>query len=142
MNLSLQPFLHVLKRARGVQGKPLTVLHIFHHSVVVVMAWLWLDQAQSLQQLALLTNTGVHVIMYYYYYRCALGKPPRWKRLVTNIQILQFVSRSCLKNHCLLHLSLNPPRTCSCRPPFCVHVQAHGARAHNPVEGRIFQLIR
>eukprot|EP00884_Botryococcus_braunii_P010516 jgi/Botrbrau1/19466/Bobra.0338s0086.1 len=63
-----------------LKGKPLTVLHVFHHSVVVVMAWLWLDQAQSLQQLALMFNTGVHVIMYYYYFLCAIGRPPRWKK--------------------------------------------------------------
>jgi hypothetical protein len=29
------------------------------------MAYLWLEAAQSLQQIALLTNTGIHVMMYY-----------------------------------------------------------------------------
>jgi hypothetical protein len=38
---------------------------VFHHSIVVVMAYLWLEAAQSLQQIALLTNTGIHVMMYY-----------------------------------------------------------------------------
>ena len=47
------------------QAKPLSLLHVFHHSIVVVMAYLWLEAAQSLQQIALLTNTGIHVMMYY-----------------------------------------------------------------------------
>ena len=48
-----------------LQAKPLTFLHVFHHTSVVPMAYLWLEQGQSLQQIALLTNTGIHVIMYW-----------------------------------------------------------------------------
>ena len=74
----LDTFLRVFK------AQPLTFLHVFHHAVVLAMAygvrtsalqarrvwrWLtraraqWLEFAQSLQVIALLTNTGVHVIM-------------------------------------------------------------------------------
>lgn len=76
-----------------IQAKKLTFLHVFHHATVVIMAWLWLHTAQSLQTIALLTNTFVHVVMYYYYYRSSIGSPPRWKKVVTNIQIVQFVFR-------------------------------------------------
>lgn len=76
-----------------LQAKPLSFLHVFHHTVVVVMAFLWLDAAQSLQQIALLTNTGIHVLMYYYYFMCTIKRPPRWKKLVTQSQIVQFVFR-------------------------------------------------
>lgn len=76
-----------------IQAKKLTFLHVFHHATVVIMAWLWLHSAQSLQTIALLTNTFVHVVMYYYYYRSSIGSPPRWKKVVTNIQIVQFVFR-------------------------------------------------
>jgi len=48
-----------------LQAKPLSFLHVFHHATVVVMAYLWLEAGQSLQQIALLTNTGVHVVMYW-----------------------------------------------------------------------------
>ncbi|KAL3693243.1 hypothetical protein R1sor_006894 [Riccia sorocarpa] len=41
--------------------------------------------------IALLTNTGVHVVMYTYYFLCSVGRPPAWKKLVTNLQIVQFV---------------------------------------------------
>ena len=76
-----------------MQAKELSFLHVFHHSVVVVMAFLWLDAAQSLQQIALLANTGIHVLMYYYYFMCVMKRPPRWKKLVTQGQIVQFVFR-------------------------------------------------
>ena len=76
-----------------LQAKPLSVLHVFHHSVVVVMSFLWLDAAQSLQQVALLTNTAIHVIMYYYYFLTSLKMAPAWKRVGTNAQIVQFMFR-------------------------------------------------
>ena len=76
-----------------LQAKPLTFLHVFHHATVVPMAFFWLADAQSLQQIALLTNTFIHVIMYYYYFLCSIGRGPNWKRLITNAQIVQFVFR-------------------------------------------------
>ena len=56
---------HIEISALLPQGKPLSFLHVFHHATVVVMAYLWLAAGQSLQQIALLTNTGVHVVMYW-----------------------------------------------------------------------------
>lgn len=76
-----------------MQGKKLTFLHVFHHAWVVMMAFWWLEAAQSLQQIALLTNTAIHVLMYYYYFMCSVKRPPRWKKLVTQAQIVQFVFR-------------------------------------------------
>jgi GNS1/SUR4 family len=69
---------------------------VFHHAVVVVMAYLWLAEAQSLQQIALLTNTFVHVVMYYYYFLCTLKIYPWWKRYITTLQIVQFIFRQAL----------------------------------------------
>ena len=65
---------------RVAKGQPLTFLHVFHHAVVLVMAYAvrgpeaaetarltfrrqWLDSVQSLQVMGLLTNTAVHVAM-------------------------------------------------------------------------------
>lgn len=50
----------------------------------------WLEQVQSLQAIALLVNTGVHIVMYFYFFLTSLGIRPRWKKIVTNIQIVQF----------------------------------------------------
>ncbi|CAI0375740.1 unnamed protein product [Linum tenue] len=69
----------------------LTFLHVYHHATVVVMCYLWLSTAQSLFPVALVTNATVHVVMYGYYFCTALGSRPRWKRLVTDFQIVQFV---------------------------------------------------
>jgi hypothetical protein len=67
---------------------------VFHHTTVLPMAYFWLADKQSLQQIALLTNTLIHVLMYSYYFLCTLGWGPNWKRLITNAQIVQFVFRS------------------------------------------------
>ncbi|XP_072972913.1 fatty acid elongase 3-like [Typha angustifolia] len=74
-------------------GRRLTFLHVYHHAVVVVMCYMWLATSQSLVPIALVTNAGVHVVMYAYYFSCSVGWrwPPRWKRAVTEMQIAQFV---------------------------------------------------
>ncbi|OMO92100.1 GNS1/SUR4 membrane protein [Corchorus olitorius] len=69
----------------------LTFLHVYHHATVLVMCYLWLTTRQSLFPIALVTNATVHVVMYFYYLLCAMGMRPKWKRLVTDCQIVQFV---------------------------------------------------
>ncbi|CAM6099961.1 unnamed protein product [Calypogeia fissa] len=78
-------FILILKK------RQLTFLHVFHHATVIFMSFFWLEFAMSLQIVALLTNSGVHVVMYTYYFLCSIGKPPPWKKLVTNSQIVQFI---------------------------------------------------
>ncbi|KAK7328266.1 hypothetical protein VNO77_22369 [Canavalia gladiata] len=70
----------------------LTFLHVYHHSTVVVMCYIWLQTSQTLFPAVLFTNASVHVLMYTYYLSCALGVRPRWKKIVTNVQIMQFYS--------------------------------------------------
>ncbi|XP_039114816.1 elongation of fatty acids protein 3-like [Dioscorea cayenensis subsp. rotundata] len=74
-------------------GRRLTFLHVYHHAGVVLMSYLWLATKQSLMPIALVTNASVHVVMYSYYLCSSLGWrwPPRLKRMVTEVQILQFV---------------------------------------------------
>jgi hypothetical protein len=57
------------------------------------MAWLWVDQQQTLQWGGLLTNTLVHVLMYWYYYVTTVGNNPWWKKYITSMQIVQFSVR-------------------------------------------------
>ncbi|XP_057740716.1 uncharacterized protein LOC130957891 [Arachis stenosperma] len=70
----------------------LSFLHVYHHSNVVIMCYIWLQTSQTLFPAVLFTNASVHVLMYAYYLSCALGVRPKWKKLVTNIQIMQFCS--------------------------------------------------
>uniref|UniRef100_A0A7N0TW56 very-long-chain 3-oxoacyl-CoA synthase n=1 Tax=Kalanchoe fedtschenkoi TaxID=63787 RepID=A0A7N0TW56_KALFE len=72
-------------------ARRLTFLHVYHHSAVVVMSYLWLATSMSLFPIALVTNAAVHVLMYGYYLLCAVGIRPGWKRVVTDCQIVQFV---------------------------------------------------
>ena len=66
-------------------------LHIYHHAVVMFMAWSWVEHAQSLQFIGMLFNTAVHVVMYAYYGLSSAGvKDIWWKRYITKFQILQF----------------------------------------------------
>jgi hypothetical protein len=69
----------------------LTFLHVYHHAAVVIMCYIWLQTSQSLFPVVLVTNASVHVLMYAYYLSCALGMRPKWKRLLTECQILQFM---------------------------------------------------
>ncbi|XP_027193331.1 fatty acid elongase 3-like [Cicer arietinum] len=71
--------------------KRLSFLHVYHHSTVPLMSYLWLHSSQSLFPIALLTNSSVHVIMYSYYFLTVIGIRPPWKRAVTDCQIVQFV---------------------------------------------------
>ena len=96
---------------RVLKGQPLTVLHVVHHALVLVMAHSWLDSVQSLQVVGLLTNTGIHVLMYGYYLLSSLGlKPGRLvKQLITSSQIVQFLfSLVCSVPFLAMHFVTRP----------------------------------
>ena len=65
-------------------------MHVFHHASVLFMAWGYVEYRQTLAFGGLIANTGVHVIMYWYYARAALKLKTWWKAWVTRVQILQF----------------------------------------------------
>jgi hypothetical protein len=68
-------------------------MQVFHHAGVIPMCWLWLETRQSLQFGGLLFNTLVHIVMYWYYALQALGyKQIWWKRYITHLQIVQFLT--------------------------------------------------
>jgi len=51
------------------------------------------SNAKPLVSLPFPANPKVHVVMYYYFYLTARGISPAWKRHITLLQIVQFVSR-------------------------------------------------
>mmetsp|Transcript_93901 Transcript_93901/g.265699 ORF Transcript_93901/g.265699 Transcript_93901/m.265699 type:complete len:258 (-) Transcript_93901:58-831(-) len=81
----------VLALVRGSRP-PHFRLHVYHHALVPVVVWNWLEYRQTLQFPGLLFNTFVHVIMYAYYVFKVLGWPTPWKRWVTRLQIVQFIT--------------------------------------------------
>ena len=94
----------VLQLLKG-RPPPHFFLHVYHHAVVLLMAWSWLEYAQTLQFGGLCFNTAVHVVMYYYYFRRVLNLPVPWKAFVTRFQIIQFgTSLLCFLATCKLLL--------------------------------------
>ena len=98
----------VLQLLKG-RAPPHFFLHVYHHSVVIFMAWGWCQYCQTLQWGGLVLNTAVHVLMYYYYFRSVLKLPTPWKRFVTKFQIIQF-SISLGAFLVYLWLAFGPPR--------------------------------
>ncbi|OIT40017.1 elongation of fatty acids protein 3-like protein [Nicotiana attenuata] len=73
------------------RSRRLSFLHVYHHAMVPVLGYLAIYTSQSMLHIVVITNASVHVLMYAYYFLCAIGKKPWWKRLVTNCQIVQFI---------------------------------------------------
>jgi len=71
--------------------KPLTFLHVFHHFITAILCWAGVAGGLPNQWLTLILNTGVHVVMYYYYLISTLGGDVWWKKYLTTIQIVQFI---------------------------------------------------
>ncbi|XVF68119.1 hypothetical protein PTKIN_Ptkin10aG0177600 [Pterospermum kingtungense] len=70
--------------------KRLSFLHVYHHSMVVIMCYVCLESAQSSFSMVMVTNCVVHLVMYTYYLMCTLGIRPKWKKMVTDFQLMQF----------------------------------------------------
>lgn len=77
-----------------LRGKlpPNYFLHVYHHSFILLMCWFWLEYSATMQFVGLLFNTAVHIVMYFYFFLRSIGRPPAWKALVTQFQIIQFVT--------------------------------------------------
>ncbi|GAM18295.1 hypothetical protein SAMD00019534_014700, partial [Acytostelium subglobosum LB1] len=75
-----------------LKKKPLIFLHIWHHSIVVLIVWTWLPEGVAYGSVGLFANTLVHVFMYYYYFRTTLNPSVRiwWKNYLTSGQLFQF----------------------------------------------------
>lgn len=73
-----------------MRGRPLTLLHVWHHTSVVYMCWAFLNSNITGGIYAMWLNSFVHVIMYAYYAAALLKVPFRLKRVVTLTQIVQF----------------------------------------------------
>ncbi|XVF45745.1 hypothetical protein PTKIN_Ptkin02bG0231000 [Pterospermum kingtungense] len=70
--------------------KRLSFLHVYHHSMVVIMCYMCLDSAQSSFSMVMFTNCVVHVVMYTYFFMTTIGMRPKWKKFVTDFQLVQF----------------------------------------------------
>eukprot|EP01118_Nematostelium_gracile_P018555 TRINITY_DN826_c0_g1_i4.p1 TRINITY_DN826_c0_g1~~TRINITY_DN826_c0_g1_i4.p1 ORF type:complete len:187 (+),score=15.11 TRINITY_DN826_c0_g1_i4:109-669(+) len=75
-----------------LKKKNLIFLHVYHHAIVIAMVWLWIDRRLVYTWVGMQFNTAIHVLMYYYYACSSLGIEIWWKKYITQIQIIQFIS--------------------------------------------------
>lgn len=75
----------------ALKHKPLTFLHCYHHPATLVLTWGQLVDSTGTQWLVILLNLYVHTVMYFYYALAALRVRMPWKKLVTVMQITQFI---------------------------------------------------
>ncbi|KAG7299667.1 hypothetical protein JYU34_016659 [Plutella xylostella] len=79
------------------KNKQITFLHLYHHSAMVFTTWAFLKYAPSDNVIYIgFSNSLVHVFMYTYYALSAVGpeavKYLFWKKYMTSLQMIQFVS--------------------------------------------------
>lgn len=75
-----------------LRGRPVTLLHIWHHSSVMLEVRGWLEYSMTIGVYGMAFNTFVHVIMYAYYAAAVLRIPFPLKRAITATQIVQFLT--------------------------------------------------
>lgn len=75
-----------------LRGRPLTLLHVWHHVSVMFETWGWLTFGVTVGIYGMWFNCFVHIIMYAYYAAALLKMPFPLKKGITTIQIVQFVT--------------------------------------------------
>lgn len=71
--------------------KPLGFLHVYHHSLTMVLCYIQLNGSPPASYVPVVLNLAVHVLMYWYYFLATFGGKIWWKKSVTVFQIVQFV---------------------------------------------------
>jgi hypothetical protein len=80
-----------------LRKRQLTVLHLFHHSVIAPLSLLWISGGWTLAWIGAFMNTVIHVFMYSHYALALLdGVGFRYKKYLTSAQIIQFFTVFCL----------------------------------------------
>ncbi|KAJ1671626.1 Fatty acyl-CoA elongase/Polyunsaturated fatty acid specific elongation enzyme, partial [Spiromyces aspiralis] len=74
-----------------LKKKKLEFLHVYHHSLTMVLCYSQLLGRTSVSWPICTINLFVHVVMYYYYYLASIGTKVWWKKHVTTLQITQFI---------------------------------------------------
>jgi len=75
-----------------LKKKPLIFLHVYHHCTTALLVFVNLDFEAAMQWCPIAANSFVHIPMYYYYGMSSLGYRVWWKKYITVIQIVQFVT--------------------------------------------------
>ncbi|CAB4374221.1 unnamed protein product [Rhizophagus irregularis] len=99
-----------------LKKKSIIFLHWYHHAIVILMVWSWLEDSIMYASIGMIANTLVHVFMYYYYFSASLGRSVWFKKYITTGQIVQFTISFILAipylyfhftNNCQLEMTFN-----------------------------------
>ncbi|RIA84250.1 ELO family [Glomus cerebriforme] len=74
----------------ALKKRPIIFLHWYHHAIVILMVWSWLEDSNMYASIGMMANTLIHVFMYYYYFSTSLGRKVWFKKYITTGQIIQF----------------------------------------------------
>ena len=75
-----------------LRKKPVIFLHFYHHAIIVLLTWIYLYYDVVSLWYGVLLNSFIHAVMYWLYFEMSIGNNPFWKRYVTQMQIIQFVT--------------------------------------------------
>jgi fatty acid elongase 3 len=77
----------------ALRQKPTIFLHVYHHGIMLFVVWSWFAYPwMEAPWWCSFVNSCIHTLMYYYYTVTVLGVSPWWKKWLTSLQILQFIS--------------------------------------------------
>ncbi len=103
----------------AARGKPLTLLHVWHHASVLLETWSWLRFGLTFSIYGMLFNAGVHTIMYLYFACVSMQWRFPFKRMITLLQIVQFIASFVLTVPYLI-LHWKRPGGCTGMPALAV----------------------
>jgi len=91
----MDSFFFVLRK----KNNQLTSLHVIHHAMMPMVSWIFLKfVGGGHSTFFMFLNMGVHVVMYFYYLMSSMGPEVQkylwWKKYITSMQLLQFVTFS------------------------------------------------
>ncbi|CAD7929739.1 unnamed protein product [Amoebophrya sp. A25] len=73
-------------------GRPVIWLQFLHHIGAPLDLGVWHNNQVEGTWIYVVFNGFIHTVMYYYYACCIMKWPFPWKQMITNMQLLQFVS--------------------------------------------------
>nr|UOX61070.1 MAG: fatty acids protein [Diabrotica toursvirus 3a] len=90
--IKLTDFLDTVFFILRKKNSHVTFLHVYHHFTTAMVAYVvysYLHTEQSIFYASI--NCCVHSAMYFYYFLTSIGVRPKWKKLITIFQLIQFL---------------------------------------------------
>lgn len=72
--------------------RQISFLHVYHHITIYLVYWMNVNAGYDGDiYFTVIANGSVHFVMYFYYFLTTLQFKPKWKMLVTLMQLVQFI---------------------------------------------------